>query len=395
MDFLDFFLVLLAAVFFSEIFRRLHLPWVIALIVGGIIIGPFGLDWVEVSGPLEFMGEIGVIFLMFMAGLETRSSDTYGYKKGILILALLNSLVPFLVGYGIAYAFGMGFYAQILLGIIFISTSIAVIVPTFEAGGLLRKPIGKSVVASAVIEDITSLLLLSIILQVVEPIRSIPLPLFFFLLVLFLVVFRWAIPKIKWIFAHASSQDLFQQELRTIFAILIGVVVIFELIGVHGIIAGFFAGWVLSGSINSEIVREKLRVISYGVFIPTFFIVLGAKTDLGALVSSTATVILTVSIVLGLVSSKFVSGWAGARIAGLKQNTSAMVGFATIPQLSTTLAVAFTAREFGIITNELTSSLIVLSLVTVILSPLLVKFFQKRMVQRGELSVSTEKIFSE
>ena len=80
-ELLPFFLVLFTGLFFSEVFRRLHIPWVIALIIGGIIVGPFGFGWLEETATISFLGEIGLVFLMFMAGLETRLSSLREYRK--------------------------------------------------------------------------------------------------------------------------------------------------------------------------------------------------------------------------------------------------------------------------------------------------------------------------
>ena len=79
--FLSFFLIFLVALLFSAAFKRLHFPWVIALIVGGVVIGPFGLELLEVDQTIGFFGEVGLIFLMFMAGLEVKLSSLKRKKK--------------------------------------------------------------------------------------------------------------------------------------------------------------------------------------------------------------------------------------------------------------------------------------------------------------------------
>lgn len=378
-NFLPFFLVLFAGIFFSVLFKRLHLPWVVVLILGGIIIGPHALGIFEPNPTIEFIGQIGLVFLMFMAGMETKLAAFREFRGGVFGLALINSAIPFLVGIGIGFFFGYGWIVALLLGIIFVSSSIAVVIPSLEANNLLSTRLGKTVVAATIIQDVASLVMLSILLQIINPTTALPLPLFYVLLFVSLVALRWALPKLRLFFSSGvrGAKDLFQRELRVIFAILIGTVIAFEVLGLHPIIAGFFAGLVLSGSIKSEILREKLHTISYGLFIPTFFIIVGTKTNIGIFLESSSAILLIAVIVLGSLLSKFVSGWIGGRIVGFTSSQSLLVGASTIPQLSTTLAVVFTAAALGLLDQELVAAMIVLSTVTTFLGPLLIQVFNR------------------
>ena len=164
-----------------------------------------------------------------------------------------------------------------------------------------------------------------------------------------------------------------------VFVIMLGTVVLFQLIGLHAIIAGFFSGLVLSESIKSEILKQKLHAISYGVFIPVFFIVVGSKMDLSVFTEAKETVLLTLIIILGAVISKYFSGWLGAKLAGIHSPESSLVGVSTIPQLSTTLATVFVGSEMGLLNSSLVTSLIILSIVTTFIGPFYMRFFAKLM----------------
>lgn len=372
-EFVSFFIVLLAGLLFSALFNRLHLPWVIALIASGIAIGPFGLGWFTPDNTIEFLGEIGLVFLMFMAGLETRLSSLKKYRRGVAELAILNGLIPFAAGAGIAWYFGFGAQTILLLGIIFISSSIAVVVPVLESAGLLHTRLGKTIVGGTIVEDVVSLLLLSLVLQTSQPATALPLPVFYGILVVFLIALRWLTPKLKWLarFTRRQENDLFQQELRLTFTVLLGVVVVFEVLGLHAIVAGFLAGLILSETLQSRVMEEKLRAISYGLFIPVFFVVIGAQTDLGALLAPTAWKLMTV-VVVGLLGAKVISGFLAGKLAGFSARESLLAGFATTPQLSTSLAVAFTARGFGLLDDNVTAAIVVLTIVTTFLAPIAV-----------------------
>lgn len=378
-EFFPFFLILFAGVFFSEIFRRLHLPWVVALIVGGIVIGPHVLNVFEADDTIVFLGQIGLVFLMFMAGLEIKLSTFKESRRSITKLSFINGAFPFFVGLGIGFFFGYGWVASLLLGIIFVSSSIAVVIPSLEAAGVLRTRLGKSIVASTIVEDVMSLVLLSVLLQSINPVTSIPLPLFYILLFASLFALRWVIPKIEWFFSSRlrDTKDLFRQELRSVFVILIGTVVIFEFLGLHPIIAGFFAGLVLSDSIGNDLLKEKLRTISYGIFIPIFFVLIGMQANISIFGQLNGALLFVAVIVLGSIFSKFVSGWIGGRVSGFTSNESLLIGSSTIPQLSTTLAVAFTGAELGLLDQKLVTAMIVLSIVTTLLGPILIRLFSK------------------
>lgn len=371
MEFLPFFIVFVVGVLFSLAFRRFRLPWVLALIVAGVVIGPYGFELVESNPTIEFIGQIGLIFLMFMAGLETKLSTFREFRGSIAWLALVNASIPFVVGYSIGLAFGFNPLAALLLGTIFMSSSIAVIVPTLEATGLIGTKLGRSIVSATIVEDIASLILLSILLQTVNPVTALPLPSFYFLLAVILIAFRYGLPQLRALVPRRrNDKDLFQSEVRIIIAMLIGVVVTFDLLGLHPIIAGFFAGLVLSDSITSEILIDKLRTISYGVFIPVFFVIIGMSTDISIFTGGVADLGLVAAVIIGSVVSKFGSGWLAAKLGGYKLKESVAVGFATIPQLSTTLAVVYTAAEFGLLEAKLITAMVALSIVSTLIAPI-------------------------
>ncbi len=252
MDFLPFFMVLLATVLFSSAFRRFHLPWVLALILAGITIGPHGLALVELNPTIEFLGQVGLIFLMFMAGLETQLSSFREFGHKILLLALLNGAIPLGVGFMIGVLFDFPLISSILLGVIFMSSSVAVIVPALEETNLIKKRLGRSIVAATIMVDVASLVLLSIILQNINPVTELPLVSFYVLLSVVVIAFGYGLPRIRALIPHKRhDRDLFESEVRLVFLMLIGTVVTFELLGLHPIIAGFFSGLVLSDSIRT------------------------------------------------------------------------------------------------------------------------------------------------
>lgn len=380
-DFYPFFLIVFSGVLFSMLSIRTHIPWAVMLVVGGIIFGPSFLGFIEINPTIDFIGQVGLIFLMFMAGLETRVSQFKDFKTSLLLLAFINGFVPFLVGFGAVLLLGYELITALIVGIIFISSSVAVVIPSLEISGLLNTKLGQSVIITTVLQDISSLVLLSLLLQSVSPVTEVPLYVFYPVLLGVLIALRLLIPKLRvWVVKIATgSPDLFQLEFRSTFLMLIGTVIAFELLGLHPIVAGFFSGLVLADSIKSKVLKEKIKTISYGVFIPTFFIVVGLQTDIGVFKDIGNVYSVLALIIFSLVSAKYLSGFIAARIVGFNKLESSFFAVTSLPQLSTTLATAFVAFNLGLIDEVLLTSLVILSIVTVLISPILIRTHSARL----------------
>jgi Kef-type K+ transport system membrane component KefB len=383
-NFYPFFLIVFSGVFFSMLSIRTHIPWAVMLILGGVILGPNALGIASVDPTIDFIGQIGLVFLMFMAGLETKMSQFKEFQTKLLFLALFNGLVPFLAGFTIVLLLGYELITALIVGIIFISSSVAVVIPTLEVTGMIKNKLGQSVMITTVLQDIGSLVLLSLLLQLVSPVTEVPLYVFYPVLLGVLVALRLFIPRLRaWVVRMTTdAPDLFQLEFRSTFLMLIGTVIAFELLGLHPIVAGFFSGLVLADSIRSKVLKDKIKTISYGIFIPTFFIVVGLQTDLTVFADVGSVLTIMVLLVGGLVISKYVSGFVGARAVGFDSTEANFYAATSLPQLSTTLATAFVAFNLGLLDQALLTSLVILSVVTVLLSPLLMRRFATQLLAR-------------
>ncbi len=382
------FLILIAAgLFFSEIFKKLHLPYVIALITAGIIIGPV-LNLIVVDETIALLGSIGIVFLMFIAGSEIKTDIFKEIGKNIFFVAFLNAVIPFSVGVLIGYLFGFTIYTSLMIGIVFISSSIAIIIPTLERNYMINTKLGQAIISTTVIEDVASLFLLAFLLQRYTKQTPIPLPIYIPVVILLILGLKYFIPRIgKIIFSEKTERDLFQTKLRYLFVVLVANVILFEILGMHAILAGFVIGIFLGDMIEGKI-ESKIRVISYGFFIPIFFLVIGMRTDILTL-ANFSNIFMVVVIVLGLMISKIFSGWVGGKILNLSNDESLLFGVSTTPQLSTTLAAAYVALEFGLLNSELIASFVILSLVTVFVTPILMDVLIKRMPKRDGIDIKT------
>jgi len=373
-EFTGFVIILASGLFFSEVFKRLHLPYVVALIIAGIVIGPLGLSLIELTPAILFLGSIGAVFVMFMAGMEVRTELLKRIRKKLVLLVLLNGGIPAIVGFSIVFLFGYEIITAMIVATIFISSSIAIIIPTLEEKNMLSSDIGSIIIGATIIEDLGSLFLLSIILQTSDPTTFIPLPVFVVIVALSALFLKWLLPRFEnWFFAK-KPRGRFEEEFQFVLIVTIAVTVFFDFLGVHAIVAGFLVGLILSESIKNRKIESKLHAISYGLFIPIFLLEIGIETDLTVLLNASGTVFLIVAIIVGLIISKLLSGYFAGRLIGFQKRNNILIGAASIPQLSTSLAVAFTALELGFIDSSLQVSIVLLSMITVLIAPLLIGF---------------------
>jgi Kef-type K+ transport system membrane component KefB len=379
-DLLIFLVILVAGIFFSELFKTLHLPYVLSLIVAGIVIGPLGLNLVELTPSMLLLGSIGAIFVMFMAGLEVKVDYLTKIWKKVALCALINGGLPALAGFTIMYIFGYEIITSLLVGVIFISSSVAVILPTLQEKELVGTNFGSIFVGSVVIEDVVSLLLLSTILQTTDPTTQIPLPLFIITVIVSVLIIRKYLPKLEVTFFSRARKGV-EENVQFIFISLIAIAIYFELLGMHAIVAGFLVGLVLSKTIKGKPLEDKLHVLSYGVFIPIFFLEVGIETDLTVFFQASTTVFLSVAVVVSLIASKIGSGYICGKMIGLPKKECLLFGVSSIPQLSTSLAVTFTALERGLIDSSLQVSIVLLSVTTVLIAPIVVGVLTKNQNQ--------------
>lgn len=391
-SFFPFFIVLLAAVIFSRIFTRMRIPWVVALIIGGIVIGPSGFGVFESDATIDFFATMGLVLLMFMAGLESHLASTKGIKGRLIISGIFIGLLPAVVGVAIALNFGYSLPTALLVGIMFMSSAIAILIPQLQSQKIIGSDLGKVLVGAAITVDGLSLILLSVFLQLIAATFSLWIIAIYAFLVALIVITIWFIPKIRWLTfseEYTEEQDLFEKELRFIILILVGFVIFFELAGLHAIVAAFFAGLALSSFVKSHLIKAKLHAISYGFFVPVFFVVIGASTDISAFTNGFGAIFLALSIVVGLMASKMIGGWIAGRLSGFNNRESVFLGVSAMPQLSTTLAVAFLGFTTGLLDQDLLASIIALTIITATVAPIMVSLLAPKLTSQ---KVATEEV---
>lgn len=376
-------LILSLGLIIPELFKKSRIPFITLIILAGAITGPYGLNYIQADETIGFFGFLGMAILMFMAGLETDITKIYSSKNKILLMSFLNSFIPFLFGLSIVRIFGYSWQVSILVGIIFISSSIAVITSFLRDNKSVSKDVSQLMLSSIMVTDIISLIALGLIFQSTSKITPLSLPVYIIILILSIILLFKFIPIItrKIVRKNFFQEYGHERRLRFIIVILIAVITYFSFLGAHPILASFLAGLSLSGVViyeKSEILKYKLNTIAYGVFIPVFFFVVGMDINLSLLRNFDITNVLMISLIFALIFSKIVSGYIAGRMIKLSKKDSYLFGSMSITQLTTTLAVVYAASSMGILDSVLVTSVVILAVITTIVGPVLSNYISNR-----------------
>ena len=354
-----------------ELFHRIRVTPVPLFIVAGIIIGPYGFGLIgEDFEALRLIGQLGLFFLVFLAGLEAHETRMFGIR-GSIHLSLISGGICFSGGFLLGSILGVGTIASLLLGTIFMSSSVGEIIPMITAVHSLREKFGSMIIPAIVIMDAASLIMLSIILKLGS--QPLDIIVFIALALAFIALSFYITPKVaKWFFSRHTKRGR-EAELRFIIACLFVIIIISVLIQLHPIVAAFIAGIILGESIPKEDSLKKLNAIGYGFLIPIFFITLGLEVNMGIIIESLNNILMILAVILTLMLTKIVGGFVYSLVKKIPVSDGFTIGVILWPQLSATLAVAAVGMGAGLIEQELFVAIITMSIVTAIGTPFAVK----------------------
>ena len=363
-----FAVILSISLIIPEMLKELRMIIVPFYIRGGILIGPHGYG-LETSEALIFIGDIGILFLVFIAGLEIREYGLIDWKKPIH-LSIVSAVTCFISGAAIAHLWGYDLAASLLLGVILMSSSVGEIIPMVTSSTHLRESFSEFLIPAIIIMDASSLFMLSVLLQW----ESSPLDFILFLgssiFLILLIIF--VMPKLSRRFFSRESVKPRETDLKFILLMLIVSVAIGELINLHGIIIAFLVGAVLGHHIPNEKTHEKLHGFGYGFFIPIFFVVLGMSLDISFLFNGASGIALILAVILTLMISKIVGALLFSRWKAMSPKEGMVLGVTLWPQLSATLAAAAVGFEAEIIDNELLTAVVFMAIITATTTPFVV-----------------------
>ncbi len=385
-------IILLVTKIFSLMSRKVHMPQVVGALVAGVILGPSVLGQITETDFLMKTSEIGVIILMFLAGLDTEVQELKKTGIASLIIAIIGVVVPLAGGYVAYQMFFQGtgdpqhFLKAIFMGVILTATSVSITVETLREMGKLNGRVGSSILGAAIIDDILGIVILSLVTSFTNPDAQ-PKQVFikiglYFVFLFFVGIFAPMIFKAleRW---HGTVRRMAIYG----FAFCLILAYITEVFfGIADITGAYFAGLFLCNVPKTKnYIVKKLTVISYLMFSPMFFASIGIKTNIQGLSGT----ILMFAIVLTVIAilTKMVGCGLGAKLCRFTNRDAAAVGIGMVSRGEVALIVAQKGAEASLVDEALFPAVIVMVIVTTLITPILLGFvMRERHVRRKRMA---------
>ncbi|MBF7095568.1 cation:proton antiporter [Alkalibacter mobilis] len=377
--FLDLAIILMSSKIFGLISRKFDLPQVVGALLAGVIFGPMIFGIIEESVLLNNFAELGVIVLMFTAGMETDMNEMKKTGKASMIIAIFGVLIPLAGGF-IATAVFKGnlwdmnntqFLENMFMGVILTATSVSISVETLREMGKLKSPAGTAILGAAIIDDILGIIILSVVMsfktpevQVVQVLLRIAL-FFVFAIVVGLVMNR-AFKFVCKRYGRKRRVPIF----GFILALLLSYIAE-HYFGIADITGAFLAGIIISNSGMAKYVNEKAEVLSYMLLSPVFFTSIGVKVAVEHM--STPMIIFSVILLVIAILSKVLGGGFGARLMGYKMQDSIRIGVGMVSRGEVALIVASKGAAAGLLDQSLFAPIIIVVVITTVITPILLK----------------------
>lgn len=365
--------------------RKIHMPAVVGALVAGVILGPSCLNLITLTGDtgvfLEQMAELGVILLMFNAGLETDLSELKKNGVASFVTALIGVIVPLIGGFlGYAFFFHTDFsdYDEVLkavfVGVVLTATSVSITVETLREMGKLKGKVGTTILGAAVIDDIIGIIVLTIVTSLKDTsVSPITVVLKIVLYFVFIAVLIFVLTKLK---VFVEEQD--EKRRTAIICVALCFILSYiseEYFGIADITGAYFAGLMLCTMKVGPYVARRCEIPSYLIFSPVFFASVGLKVTLGGMDASIwifAIILLVIAIL-----SKVVGCGLGAKICGCTGKEAFKVGIGMISRGEVALIVAQKGYASGMLDDVLFAPIVLVVIVTTLITPILLKLVMK------------------
>lgn len=379
-------LVLITTSLAGHFSRRIGIPAVIGQLLVGILIGPAVLGWVHNNAFMHIFSEIGVIILMFIAGLESDLEMLKKYFKPALAVAFSGVVFPVVLIYFFGKLFHFSFEQAIFLGVTFSATSVSISVEVLKELKRLKSKEGTTILGAAVIDDIISVIILSVLVSMFSNVAkaqgghhssnlwmSFLLDALYFVVIFFL--FEWIAPKMMRLGEHlkvASSVTLMS------IVLCLGMAWLAEQVGLSDVVGAFFAGVAIAQTPYKQEVDSNIEPIGYAVFIPMFFVSIGLNMTFKGFFDD---LIFIVSLTILALITKWLGCGLGAKVLGMNYDSMNIIGSGMVSRGEMALIIAQIGYEAHLLSSEYYSGVIFVIILTTLAAPFMLKPAIKRQMR--------------
>lgn len=380
---LDIAIILLSTKALGILTKRFKLPQVVGALMAGLILGPAVLGLIKETDFLQIVSELGVVVLMFCAGIETDINELKKTGKASFIIAMLGVLVPLAGGYFTTYFFNRPgviesdaacslLLQNIFIGVVLTATSVSITVETLKEIGKLNSRAGNAILGAAIIDDVLGIIALTIITSMADTSVNITVVLakigaFF----LFTLVFGLITYKLFRFWVDYYTRDKRRFIIAAFVICLLLSYIAEEFFGVADITGAYFAGLIISNTQRREYIASQFDTLSYILLSPVFFASIGLKVELPAM--TPVIVIFAVLLTVVAMLTKIIGCGLGSKLCNFTSKESLQVGIGMISRGEVALIVAAKGEAVGLMSNNIMGPLVIVVIATTIISPILLK----------------------
>lgn len=381
---LELALILLFTKLFGIICKKIGLPQVVGFLIAGLLIGPCVLGWVNPSETLKIIAELGVILIMFSAGVETDLKELKQNGLAATLVAMAGVLLPLGGGFLIAAAFNGGFEGidslkvlqYVFVGVVMTATSVSITVETLKELGKLKTKAGTIILSAAIIDDVIGIILLSIIIGFrnpeVKPVEAVwKTGLFFVLAVAVGIGIHFLFKFLNKKFPHTRRLPILGLVICFLYAYCAE-----KFFGVADITGAYIAGIMLSGLKESDYIDRKIEINSYMIFAPVFFASIGINASFSGF--NVNMVWFSLCFVLVAIAAKMLGCFGMAKLLRYDWKDSLVIGVGMIARGEVCLIVLQKGISAGLASPDYLAMGVLLVIVSSFLAPVLLKLIYRK-----------------